>query len=125
MTDEEAIKWINDRMCWGRGKFTEHHPPVFDECWEAGGMAIEALKSRPKWIPCSERLPDNPSPVIITVLWHKPYDNYEVTIGEYWNETEGWGNWENAEIVAWMPLPEPWKGGENNDTRNQNQTRIL
>jgi len=43
MTREEAIKWINIRMCMGRGKFTEHHPPIIDEVWEAGLMAIEAL----------------------------------------------------------------------------------
>ena len=48
MTREEAIKWIDDRMCFGRGTFTEHHPPNIDECWQAGMMAIEALKDRPK-----------------------------------------------------------------------------
>ena len=49
MNRAEAIKWIEDRMCQGRGVFTENHPPNIDECWEAGRMAIEALKSeRPK-----------------------------------------------------------------------------
>lgn len=48
MTREEAIKWIDDRMCFGRGAFTEHHPPNIDECWQAGMMAIEALKVRPQ-----------------------------------------------------------------------------
>ena len=47
MTREEAIKWIDDRMCWGRGTFTKHHPPNIDECWQAGLMAIEALKAEP------------------------------------------------------------------------------
>lgn len=44
MTWEEAIKWIDDRMCFGRGTFTEHHPPNIDECWQAGMMAIKALQ---------------------------------------------------------------------------------
>jgi hypothetical protein len=48
MTREEAIKWIDDRMCFGRGTFTEHHPPNIDECWQAGMMAIEALSAEPK-----------------------------------------------------------------------------
>lgn len=52
MTREEAIKWIDDRMCYGRGTFTINHPPNFDECWEAGRMAIEALKNEP--IPCEK-----------------------------------------------------------------------
>ena len=53
MTREEAIKWVDDRMCLGRGTFTKNHPPNIDECWEAGCMAIKALKSdRPtgEWV---------------------------------------------------------------------------
>lgn len=44
MKKKEAIKWVNDRMCWGRGTFTANHLPNIDECWEAGRMAIEALQ---------------------------------------------------------------------------------
>ena len=44
MKRKEAIKWIDDRMCWGRGTFTANHLPNIDECWEAGRMAIEALQ---------------------------------------------------------------------------------
>ena len=44
MKKEEAIKWVDDRMCYGRGTFTINHLPNFDECWEAGCMAIEALQ---------------------------------------------------------------------------------
>ena len=48
MTREEAIKWVDDRMCFGRGTFTKHHPPNIDECWQAGMMAIAALKAEPR-----------------------------------------------------------------------------
>lgn len=61
------------------------------------------------WIPVGEELPKDPSPVLVTILWHEPYDNYEVSIEEYWGNGDGWGDWGNAEIVAWMPLPEPHK----------------
>ena len=44
MTNEEAIKLIDDRMCFGRGKWSEHHRPVIDEYWQAGEMAIKALE---------------------------------------------------------------------------------
>lgn len=44
MKKEEAIKWVDNRMCWGRGTFTANHLPNIDECWEAGRMAIEALQ---------------------------------------------------------------------------------
>ena len=44
MTNEEAIKLIDDRMCFGRGKWSEHHRPVIDEYWQAGEMAIRILQ---------------------------------------------------------------------------------
>ena len=46
MKKDEAIKWVDDRMCWGRGTWTEHHQPNIDDCWQAGQMAIEALKAQ-------------------------------------------------------------------------------
>lgn len=67
------------------------------------------LMTNVEWIPVSEELPKDPSPVLVTILWHEPYDNYEVSIEEYWENGDGWGDWGNAEIVAWMPLPEPHK----------------
>ena len=54
MTREEAIKLIDDRMCFGRGKWSKHHMPERDAYWEAGEMAIEALeqpeRKKGKWI---------------------------------------------------------------------------
>lgn len=107
MTREEAIKWIDDRMCFGRGTFTDHHPPNIDECWQAGMMAIKALstESAQKWIPCSERLPEKDELVLATV-WN------DVVIA--WRNR--YGGWESAEdmyekgdVIAWMPLPEPYR----------------
>ena len=44
MTREEAIKLIDDRMCFGRGKWSKHHMPERDIYWIAGEMAIKALE---------------------------------------------------------------------------------
>ncbi len=103
MTREEAIQWVNNRMCWGRGTFTENHPPNFDECWEAGYMAIEALKN--DWIPVSERLPEDG-------YWLWSAVGGEVKKDFYWK-----GHWEQAEelgyeVIAWRPLPEPYRESE-------------
>jgi len=46
MTREEAIELIDDRMCFGRGKWSKHHEPEIDEYWQAGQMAIEALRAQ-------------------------------------------------------------------------------
>ena len=44
MTKAEAIKLIDERMCFGRGKWSEHHMPEIDDYWKAGEMAIKALE---------------------------------------------------------------------------------
>ena len=45
MTNEEAIKLIDDRMCFGRGKWSEHHKPEIDIYWH-----MRILPKRGKWI---------------------------------------------------------------------------
>ena len=68
-----------------------------------------------QWIPCSERLPHGSWSDLVNVSIHDdsgdtPFDytscGWVTTEGEYWivaNEI-------NTHVVAWMPLPEPWKG---------------
>lgn len=54
MEVSRAIDLIDDKMCWGRGTFSVHHMPEHDEYWQAGEMAIEALK-RDRWISVTEK----------------------------------------------------------------------
>ena len=84
--------------------------------------AIETvLDALPRWIPCSERLPENDNEVLITV-WDAEDDYVEVYKGFYQGH-EWWTQWchgcskikdepcgENI-VIAWMSLPEPYKGG--------------
>lgn len=65
-----------------------------------------------RWIPCSERLPDKGQEVLATM------DYGDITMAEYlggdaWFTQEGNANSCTEEILAWMPLPEPWKGDSN------------
>lgn len=46
MTKEEAIKYIKYCMCEGR--LVGNTRPIIDEKWQAGVMAIEALKAQPE-----------------------------------------------------------------------------
>ena len=66
----------------------------------------------PRWIPVSERLPEERGFYIVTEkvfsLNHKGRYNTMVEQVEYSN-----GKWQRAsffEVVAWMPLPKPYKG---------------
>ena len=76
----------------------------------------KALENIPHWIPVAERLPKPRESVIISVN-----GKYGDWIGEgcYWETTENHVIWKgyrwNAtywddEIIAWMPLPDPYKG---------------
>ena len=90
----------------------------------AQGYELKAPSAQPeqRWIPCSERLPENDNEVLITV-WDAEDDYVEVYKGFYQGH-EWWTQWchgcskikgepcgENI-VIAWMPLPEPYKGGE-------------
>lgn len=74
-----------------------------------------------KWIPVSERLPEDHKDVLICL------SSDQICIGCYnshrlpfSNNAIGWGasythNWCSNDVIAWMPLPEPYKaekGGE-------------
>lgn len=119
MTKTEAIKLIDDRMCFGRGKWSEHHMPIKDIYWEAGEMAIKALETETQWIPCSERLPEEER----KEYWICTDTGYQcecrwTNVNHFWtNLTTSW-HWhimdipQYTKVVAWMPLPEPYKGGE-------------
>lgn len=75
-----------------------------------------------KWIPCSERLPKASitTPCLMTIVFPRAHD-IGVTYGYRYHEDiwvyatfvfDGYEYTESgiAEVVAWMPLPEPWKG---------------
>ena len=86
--------------------------------------ALDIIKSAPaanipRWIPVEERLPEEPFGCLVTVWDTDPIsmDEFENLLpyfvgwdGEQWNDGDG----EQCpfEVIAWMPLPEPYKGGE-------------
>lgn len=62
-----------------------------------------------KWIPCSERLPDSGVDVNITTR------SSIVGVGSFFEETNEWVQWYCGggivvDVIAWQPLPEPYKG---------------
>ena len=84
------------------------------ECYEAR-KAIRALPSadRPQgeWIPCKERLPKEEGIYLVTAT-NYIFDTDEIVVGTcYFNIEYGFSN--NRKILAWMPLPEPWKGADD------------
>lgn len=69
----------------------------------------ENVAEETRWIPCSERLPEDNTDVIIC------FYNGEVIGMRYLGNGIFQGVYEHTTkaIVAWMPLPEPYKEQEN------------
>ena len=78
---------------------------------EDAEYTIERLPSAQQWIPCSERLPKDDETVIVT----RDDGTVKIATFEVGEIENGWqiGSWYTEDnVVAWMPLPEPYKGGE-------------
>lgn len=70
---------------------------------EALTKAIKALENQPQWIPVTERLPDKMGSYITTIDCGK----YGFATGQryFFNDEIGWND---KDVIAWMPLPEPY-----------------
>lgn len=135
MTREENLHWLNEEIRTWENECQSKHP--IKEALHAARKALEQkpcedavsrtevlklvrfnafrVKSQikaienmpsvtpqePRWIPVTERLPEEDGGYLVTVK--RGYVTTAVWIGitKLWNE-----------VTAWMPLPEPYKGGE-------------
>ena len=60
-----------------------------------------------RWIPCSERLPEKDTSVLIFALGHRVTAYYDAVKGAFrLTESNDLFYWKGA-ITHWMPLPEP------------------
>ena len=77
---------------------------------------IMDIPSADRWIPCEERLPEHGEDVLIT----NEYGDVEIASIEYFLRIPEPWQWEDIygiqityTVLAWMPLPEPWKGADD------------
>ena len=97
-------------------------------------LTMPSSQSEPRWIPVTERLPENIKPVIVTWENTDPKSYYQYIVGKHFIGTAHYksGKWywyssvtedllaeygrcdseefdEAIEVTAWMPLPEPYR----------------
>jgi hypothetical protein len=131
---EDAIKAINARSNWYQVTCNGKQIAVMLMAKDVNEI-LEKVPSadRPQeWIPCRERLPEDSGDYLVcpsdSVL--EDYSDFsEVMIMPYDADCEAFGWWierydpislgyldsdfNEFEVLAWMPLPEPWKGADD------------
>lgn len=84
---------------------TKKDRPTFDMLEEVKNMAIKALEQpTQRWIPVSERLPENEGLYIVSVK-NDHQRQYSKTC--WFSKPENW--FARQDIIAWQPLPQPYK----------------
>ena len=107
MTNEEAREVLQEQI--------DKYGQEYDEKGiDALNTAIKLLEQT-RWVPVSERLPEDHKDVLICLssgqICVGCYNSHRLPFS---NNVIGWGasyahNWCSDEIVAWMPLPQPYK----------------
>ena len=86
---------------------------------------LKGKEERPQdegWIPVSERLPEDMQKVLVWFEYYR-YGDYNcmyqtygfgyVYDGKWSSFINGESGWQDARIIAWQPLPKPYKEAEN------------
>ena len=94
-------------------------------------MELPSVQPEPRWIPCTERMPHNTGDFYLCTAKLSVDDEYEVELlmldtandfdksyfskcihnGLVFRESWSGGN-EALDVIAWMPLPEAYRGGD-------------
>lgn len=106
----EQYKMVDTEQIYSNG--TEYVPIFRMEQWFAHQSDI------PRWIPVTERLPEEDGRYLVTcegeygrVVMPLSYRRIRRRDIFYDHDIE-YGDIEYCGVIAWMPLPEPYKGGE-------------
>lgn len=126
MTREEAIETIKTAIAEVEWEYPMNYAVAFE-------VAIKALKEQARWIPISERLPEVNQRVLVTSYGRVCYAMMTSADGNSGHpvfrlqdslnervvcETTVHSEFTTSRIIAWMPLPEPYKA--ESEVNNEN-----
>ena len=94
-------------------------PVIFKPAIQKVIETISELEEKPEphWIPVTERLPETSDAVLTTYIVNGDRSRRYVEESSYYGNDESWSSpWDEyriagtrIEVIAWMPLPEPYK----------------
>ena len=114
MSDYISKEYITEHIkaCWinGRPKHATELHEVLSWIDEVPPEDVQPVQ----WIPCSKRLPDEDVEVLVTddaggmvTIDVDRWGRYEDTGERFWYASQ--------HVTAWMPLPEPYQEGEQDE----------
>ena len=149
MTRDEAIKWLNelkfyldqhypfgmfyeaiDMAIKSLNEWTEYSDKLWKNAYERG--KAEALE----WIPCDEKLPSESGRYLVSYVLLN--DEIDTDIAHYgkpllplntnetecgWYKTDGDGDYYIDDMLAWQPLPKPYKAEQQTEPKSSICTR--
>lgn len=77
----------------------EQYKKGYEEGFQDGAATL--------WTPVTERLPDHENHVLCCTATTKGRKN--IVIGYYCHDLARWASGMNSNVIAWMPLPEPYE----------------
>lgn len=114
---KDLLRWFSGKKqyCINNGLYDLLND--FEDCFDAFEDIINAQpklslenKTSDKWIPCSERLPEKSGWYLVTV------SDGEIEFDQFFagEPNHSWRGFchNTVKTIAWMPLPEPYKGDE-------------
>ena len=106
---DELVKWQMTE--WQLGDFTECEFNTTD-CKHIVRKieAIPSVNGSQEWIPCSERLPKKYEQVLCC---NKDGRVFSTALTYVHPEYKYWYFGKHRSVIAWMPLPKPWKGADD------------
>ena len=124
MRDTNLVNALREHAEWARANEWETPITLGDDLAEAADRLenqnahiaalqkeIEKLRRQvPRWIPVTERLPEDRSDVLVVAYWHERWGVYMGWCAPEraeWSVHIGIGDRNDVAVTYWMPLPEP------------------
>lgn len=109
---------LGQKYCQICGEPLEWEEDKQDRFVEANKTIGKDINAPTKWIPVEERLPEEDVIVLVTVSGFYSHFTFSNTIelGNLCSDgswfIEGYPDWDDPNVTAWMPLPEPYQPEE-------------
>ena len=109
-TIAEIMEDLEDRSLHDDPATPEDYAEGYDEgIRNAAAIVLQMPSAQPGWIPVTERLPEKDGEYLVTIDWgdgDTEVDCYDYCANDTdWNDGDLFG----VKVLAWMPLPKPWK----------------